>query len=207
MNEYEKRKVVPHPYVKERLLTEGMNALKEKRYKEAYTYLTQLKELQLHDDDVEMALVVCLFEMGHVEEAKERCEQLLERGRGDWTVYISMLVHLQQYDEVVAVIHKLQRKGIDCTPFYHFYSLVKNDSVSARTTGKTIRSDFRKRSMAETTTHPSPIRFAHRSTPCFYFSRYLHDEMKHPIVKTTMLCILRKEQVMEPMTVKNLDKR
>lgn len=77
-----------------------MEALKGKRYKEAYTYFVQLEQLQWHDDDVQMALVVCLFEMGQIEEAKERCEQLLERGSGDWAVYISMLVHLQQYDEV-----------------------------------------------------------------------------------------------------------
>ena len=198
-----KRKVVPHPYVKERLLTEGMNALKEKRYKEAYTYLTQLKELQLHDDDVEMALVVCLFEMGHVEEAKERCEQLLERGRGDWTVYISMLVHLQQYDEVVAVIHKLQRKGMDCTPFLPLLQFSE----------KMIRSQHEQRSkqyesIFESDQWTKQLRTLHqldvRTVPHLVsiFARYLHDEMKHPIVKTTMLHILRKEQVMEPMTVK-----
>lgn len=77
------RKIVPHPYLKERLLAEGMEALKGKRYKEAYTYFVQLEQLQWHDDDVQMALVVCLFEMGQIEEAKERCEQLLERGSGD----------------------------------------------------------------------------------------------------------------------------
>ncbi|KHF29733.1 hypothetical protein LR68_01517 [Anoxybacillus sp. BCO1] len=120
-----KRKVVPHPYVKERLLTEGMNALKEKRYKEAYTYLTQLKELQLHDDDVEMALVVCLFEMGHVEEAKERCEQLLERGRGIGRyTFLCSFIYNNTMKLSQSFINSSEKESI-ARLFYHFYSLVK----------------------------------------------------------------------------------
>ncbi|KFZ42710.1 tetratricopeptide repeat protein, partial [Anoxybacillus sp. KU2-6(11)] len=198
-----KRKVVPHPYVKERLLTEGMNALKEKRYKEGYTYLTQLKELQLHDDDVEMALVVCLFEMGHVGEAKERCEQLLERGKGDWAVYISMLVHLQQYDEVVAVIHKLQRKGIDCTPFLPLLQFSEKMIRSQHEQrAKQYESIFQGNEWAKQLRILQQLDFRLVSHLVPIFVRYLRDETKHSIVKTTMLHILKKEQVTEPMIVK-----
>lgn len=197
------RKIVPHPYLKERLLAEGMEALKEKRYKEAYTYFVQLEQLQWHDDDVQMALVVCLFEMGQIEEAKERCEQLLERGSGDWSVYISMLVHLQQYDEVVAVIHKIQRKGIDCTPFLPLLQFSE----------KMIRSQYEQQAkqyeaIFESEQWSKQLRILHQlDSPIVLrivpiFARYLCDETKHPIVKTTMLHILKKEQVTELITVK-----
>lgn len=197
------RKIVPHPYLKERLLAEGMEALKGKRYKEAYTYFVQLEQLQWHDDDVQMALVVCLFEMGQIEEAKERCEQLLERGSGDWSVYISMLVHLQQYDEVVAVIHKIQRKGIDCTPFLPLLQFSE----------KMIRSQYEQQAkqyeaIFESEQWSKQLRILHQlDSPIVLrivpiFARYLCDETKHPIVKTTTLHILKKEQVTELITVK-----
>ncbi|WP_461200177.1 DUF3196 family protein [Anoxybacillus sp. TBDG-1] len=196
------RKIVPHPHLRERLLTEGMEALKGKRYKEAYTYFVQLEQLELHDD-IQMALVVCLFEMGQVEEAKERCERLLARGIGDWAVYISMLVHLQQYDEVVAVIRKLKQQGTDCTPFLPLLQFSE----------KMIRSQHeqekkRYEAIFQTGQWPKQLRALHQLNSYLVphlvsmFARYLHDETKHPIVKTTMLHILRKEQVIEPMTVK-----
>ncbi|MBB5354728.1 tetratricopeptide (TPR) repeat protein [Anoxybacillus mongoliensis] len=197
------RKIVPHPYLKERLLAEGMDALKGKRYKEAYTYFVQLEQLQLHDDDVEMALVVCLFEMGQAEEAKERCEQLLERGKGDWAIYISMLVHLQQYDEVVAVIHKLQRKGIDCTPFL---PLLQFSEKMIRSHDDHLTKQYESIFQGNEWTKQLRIlqqldlRLVSHLAPIFV--RYLRDETKHPIVKTTMLHILKREQVTEPMTVK-----
>ncbi|MCX8001808.1 MAG: DUF3196 family protein [Anoxybacillus mongoliensis] len=197
------RKIVPHPYLKERLLAEGMDALKGKRYKEAYTYFVQLEQLQLHDDDVGMALVVCLFEMGQAEEAKERCEQLLERGKGDWAIYISMLVHLQQYDEVVAVIHKLQRKGIDCTPFLPLLQFSEkmirshDDHLTKQYESIFQGSEWTKQLRI---LQQLDLRLVSHLAPIFV--RYLRDETKHPIVKTTMLHILKREQVTEPMTVK-----
>ena len=197
------RKIVPHPHLKERLLAEGMDALKEKRYKEAYTYFTQLKQLQLHDDDVEMALVVCLFEMGQVEEAKERCEQLLARGIGDWTIYISMLVHLQQYDEVVAVIRKLKQQGIDCTPFL---PLLQFSEKMIRFQHEQEKKRYE--AIFQSDQWPKQLRVLHQLDShlvphlASMFARYLHDETRNPIVKTTMLHILRKEKVIEPMIVK-----
>ncbi len=197
------RKIVPHPYLKERLLTEGMEALKGKRYKEAYTYFVQLEQLQLHDDDIQMALVVCLFEMGQVEEAKERCEQLLARGIGDWAVYVSMLVHLQQYDEVVAVIHKLQQKGIDCTPFLPLLQFSEkmirsHDDRQTKQYESIFQGDEWTKQLR--ILQQLDLRLVSHLVPIFV--RYLRDETKHPIVKTTMLHILKKEQVTEPVTVK-----
>ncbi|MCX8046615.1 MAG: DUF3196 family protein, partial [Anoxybacillus gonensis] len=198
-----KRKIVPHPYLKERLLSEGMDALKGKRYKEAYIYLKELEQLELHDDDVEMALVVCLFEMGQIQEAKEKCERLLERGKGDWTVYISMLVHLQQYDEVVTVIRKLQQKGFDCTSFLPLLQFSE----------KMIRSQYEQQAkqyepIFESDQWLKQLRILQQLDSRIVlsiapiFARYLCDEEKHPIVKTTMLHMLRKAHVIEPMTVK-----
>jgi tetratricopeptide (TPR) repeat protein len=197
------RKVIPHPYIKERLLAEGMDALKEKRYKEAYTYFTQLQQFNLNDDDVDMALVVCLFEMGRIKEAKEKCEQLLARGTGDWTIYISMLVHLQQYDEVIAVIQTLQQKGIDCTsllPLLHFSEkMVRSHQEQKKKQYEAIfESDqwiaqlhVLQQLERNVVLHLVPM-----------FVRYLRDETNHPAVKTTILQTLKKEQVTEQMTVK-----
>ncbi|WP_010678327.1 tetratricopeptide repeat protein [Bacillus timonensis] len=101
-------KVVPFPKLKERLIEKGLDALTNKKFKEALTLLTQAQELERGNHEIELGIVICLFELGELEEAKENCLFMLREDVGDYfhvlQIYVTILIQLGQYDEVKTTI-------------------------------------------------------------------------------------------------------
>lgn len=103
-----KDKVIPFPNLKERLIEKGHAALAEKRYKDALVLLRQAQEFEKGHHEIELGIVICLFELGELEEAKENCWKMLKEDIGDYfhvlQVYLMILVQLGQYEEVETTI-------------------------------------------------------------------------------------------------------
>ncbi|GMB07435.1 tetratricopeptide repeat protein [Thermolongibacillus altinsuensis] len=203
-----KGKIVPFPHLKERLLEKGMEALQAKRYKEAYEWLEQAKQFDADDADLELAMVVCLFELGEAKEAKKRCQALLEQGKGDWSLYLSILIHLQQYDEVIATIERLQKEGRDCTPFLPLLEFSKKICrSSAENEIKQLTSSLLEQDDWEQ--HVQIIKqlenkYIEPIVPVL--NDYLSDERKHPFVKTMILRLLMSKQVKQVVTIQKFGK-
>lgn len=79
-----KNNIVPFPNLRERLLEKGWEALQAKQYKTALHFFSEANELK-NDPGVELSIVVCLFELGEWEEAKDRCRRLLEKKKDSFS--------------------------------------------------------------------------------------------------------------------------
>jgi tetratricopeptide (TPR) repeat protein len=122
-------KIIRFPKVRERLLEKGLEALQAKQYKEALRFFYEADEIEPNDPEVELSIIVCLFELGEWEEAKERCQHMLQKGGGDdiqiLQIYLSILIHLQQYIEVEATIQTaLQERRLPPSIREHFIRLL-----------------------------------------------------------------------------------
>ncbi|MEH7236219.1 tetratricopeptide repeat protein [Bacillus sp. JJ1562] len=101
-------KIIPFPKLKERLMEKGHEALTNKKFNEALTFLKQAKELEIGNHEIELGIVICLFELGELEQAKENCLVMLKEDVGDYfhvlQIYVTILIQLGQYDEVKTTI-------------------------------------------------------------------------------------------------------
>lgn len=104
-------KIIPFPNLEDRLLHKGMDALKEKQYKDALQIFNQFTEYNPNYPEVEVGIAVCLLELGLYEDAKEKCERLLQEDIGDYfnviQIYITILIQLSEYDKVVTILEAL----------------------------------------------------------------------------------------------------
>lgn len=104
-------KIIPFPNLEDRLLHEGMEALKEKRYKEALQFFNQFEIYNQSYPEVQIGIVVCLLELGLYEDAKEKCERLLQEDIGNYfnvmQIYTTILIQLSEYDKVVTILEAL----------------------------------------------------------------------------------------------------
>ncbi|MEH7387497.1 tetratricopeptide repeat protein [Bacillus sp. JJ1521] len=102
------KKIIPFPKLKERLMEKGLEALSNKKFSEALTLLEQAGELEKGNHEIELGIVICLFELGELEQAKENCLVMLREDVGDYfhilQIYVTILIQLGQYDEVKTTI-------------------------------------------------------------------------------------------------------
>lgn len=109
--------IVFFPKLKDRIINLGKKALEEKNYSKALMLCNQLKEMDEHNSQTELAAVACLLEGNKTLEAKIRCEDLVFgpfESDEAIEVYISILFQLKEYEELQKCIKKLlQQKRID----------------------------------------------------------------------------------------------
>ncbi|MCW9131656.1 hypothetical protein COJ48_07430 [Bacillus cereus] len=109
--------VVLFPQLSERYIDEGFLALKERKFEDALRCFEILRQYNAETEQTELASVICLLELKRMEEAKEKCEQLLETGAvlfGDiLETYVTILVQTNDYEGVIETVEEvLQTKDI-----------------------------------------------------------------------------------------------
>lgn len=109
--------IVFFPKLKDRIINLGKKALEEKNFSKALMLCNQLKEMNEHNSQTELAAVACLLEGNRAREAKERCEDLVFgpfESDEAIEVYISILFQLKEYEELQKNIKRLlTQKRID----------------------------------------------------------------------------------------------
>ncbi|PYZ97306.1 hypothetical protein CR205_01505 [Alteribacter lacisalsi] len=100
--------VIMFPGLVARLVEKGMSALKEKKHYDALRYFQQSTELEPSHPQARYGLVITNIELNRLDEAKKHCESMLKEGIGQYyevlQVYVSLLVQLGDYDEVVTIL-------------------------------------------------------------------------------------------------------
>ncbi|KGA98100.1 hypothetical protein AJ85_09330 [Alkalihalobacillus alcalophilus ATCC 27647 = CGMCC 1.3604] len=103
-----KSKIIPYPGLVRRLIEKGMESLKEKEPREAYELFNEAANYEPDHPQVRFGRVLCLVELGRLEEAVEQTTSLLHEDIGDYydnlQVHISLLVQLARYHEVVHLL-------------------------------------------------------------------------------------------------------
>ena len=91
-------------------------ALKERKFEDALRCFEILRQYNAETEQTELASVICLLELKHMEEAKEKCEQLLETGAvlfGDiLETYVTILVQTNDYEGVIETVEKFCKRKI-----------------------------------------------------------------------------------------------
>ncbi|WP_163101328.1 tetratricopeptide repeat protein [Peribacillus alkalitolerans] len=110
-NKQKQDNVIPLPGLSQRLIKLGLDALANKNFKEAYSYLTQAIELEPDHADLHIGLVVSMVELGLYKEAKQLCKEIMHKGIGDYfqvvSIYLMVLLHLNEHEEMVSTIEAL----------------------------------------------------------------------------------------------------
>ena len=118
-------KVILFPDLEQRLLEKGLESLQQKKFREAVEYLEEANALAPDNHEILFGLVLAYFEIGSLTKAKELANQMLHMGIGDYIhiveIYITILVQLHQYDEIVSTIEVLlEDREIPKEKFEHF---------------------------------------------------------------------------------------
>jgi len=120
--------IVFFPKLKDRIISLGKKALEEKNYSKALMLCDQLKEMDEHNSQTELAAVACLLEGNKPIEAKIRCEDLVFgpfESDEAIEVYISILFQLKEYEVLQKSIKKLlQQKRIDETQMDKYQAML-----------------------------------------------------------------------------------
>lgn len=106
-----KGNVIVFPKTVDRLLSEGMNLLKDEKYENARDKLYQVLSYEPEHAGALGAYCYCLFELGEYEEALEVCQELLKVGPIHYLetmeLYISILMQVKEFEEAERMIEIL----------------------------------------------------------------------------------------------------
>ncbi|MFC4737473.1 tetratricopeptide repeat protein [Bacillus daqingensis] len=121
--------VVLFPGLISRLVERGMQALKEKRYYDALSCFQQTTDLEPNHPQARYGMVITNIELNRMEQAESHCRSMLDEGVGDYyeilQVYISILVQLGDYEEVVHMLESVMEEDrLPSDKAEHFYQLL-----------------------------------------------------------------------------------
>jgi tetratricopeptide (TPR) repeat protein len=224
LKEFQKQNhnVVQFPKLKERLHEKAMVALKDKKYKEAFEYYSQLDEMYEDAEtssDIQVGLVICLLELGYLQEAKEKCKGLLHKDVGNYydilQIYLTILVQLHEYDEVVVILEAvLHENRIPSDKAEHLFQLLdfsrkmQNQGIVTKNSAeeKVDSTEYAKDLL--TTEDPNlqlqtihKLRSVNIRKVVSVLKEALLTDGVHPAVKTMIIQLLQENQVDEQMFV------
>ncbi len=108
------KNVIPFPNLKDRLFEKGMALLQQKKYREALPVFQQLRDMEGGYPQVQAGIVICLLEMGRLEEARAESKRLLNEDIGDYfenlQIYITVLIQMNEYDEAASVLEAVMEE-------------------------------------------------------------------------------------------------
>lgn len=218
-----KARVIQFPKLKERLLDKGMDAIKDKNYKHALDLLSQAKEIDQKNDEIEFGIVMCLFEMGRLEEAKQGCKRMLLEDIGDYfnvlQFYLTILIQLGEYTEVKTTLEAVFQE--DQVPPQHAENLYQLLEFSRRYTSnreEIMDGEFERenkyeqirRILLEETDKNEQIKLLHTlkesniSKYLDLIQQYLIDPTKDVVIKTMIIQLLIDHSIEKKITVEKL---
>jgi tetratricopeptide (TPR) repeat protein len=224
-NNLKEATVIQFPKLKERLIEKGLEALKSKKYNDALSLLLQAQELAGEHDEIDLGIVLCLLELGELEEAKDRCKLMLHQDIGDYfnvlQVYLTILIQLRQYQEVKetieAVLEEDQVPSKYAESFYQLLELSKKMILSGDelyeldeesedrveyTLSERIQEillDREDRNEQAAFVHSIKEYSVHKYLELL--NQFLGNPTKDPMIKTLLLQIMMEQNVQDQMVV------
>ncbi|KMJ56955.1 hypothetical protein AB685_18285 [Bacillus sp. LL01] len=208
------KKIVEFPNLKQRLLEKAMQTMKEKKFSEALGLFEQAREKEYAYAEVELGMVVCYMELGQLTEAKNRCKKMLREDIGDYfhvlQIYITILIQLKEYGEVKSTIEAILEE--DKLPaqyaqnFYQLLEFARKMLPSEEENAEQFEPDFGQPNSdfdEMVQLHEGSLQkqyeiiqlLKHRNIRPLIteIEKYLMDELKHPVLKTFLLHILKEQ--------------
>lgn len=205
-----KNNIVRFPHLHARLLEKGWEALQEKQYETALQFFLEASELK-SDSELEMCIVVCFVEIGEWQEAKVRCQQLLEKKKDDvqlLQMYLSILLQLQQYEEMETIIRNaLAHRFFSPATRDHLLQLLQFSEKMQHRLPRAV-DDQPIRQLLESPRLDDQLQAIQQleNEPVVsylpFIQAYLWNEANHPMAKTMVVRLLTAQRVNEQVTIR-----
>ncbi|GAA5416264.1 hypothetical protein Pryu01_01296 [Paraliobacillus ryukyuensis] len=102
------KKIVLFPKWKEKIEARAFQALRNKRFEEALENLNTLLDYQVSNQEIDIAKLTCLIELGRQREAELLCEELLTKKDDHYFAYVhiyaTLLFQANKYEGVAELI-------------------------------------------------------------------------------------------------------
>jgi tetratricopeptide (TPR) repeat protein len=211
--------IVLFPKLKRRLLERGHECLNEKQFQEAHDTFQLMREYEYHTAETELAMIICLVELGRLQEAKETCEELVWGKMQHFDaleIYLSILVQLNNYEEVERVLERaFKEDGISQEHVHKLRALLSitqkmNDTIVDEEDSEELHyiedvllhnNDVKAQMSLLQSLHGRMLKYALPT-----FREFLASETRHPMVKTMILHVLMKEQIEATLFIKKFNR-
>jgi tetratricopeptide (TPR) repeat protein len=209
-------KLIHFPRLKERLIDKGLQALNEKKFVEALSLLRQAEELLANSPEIELGIVICLVELGELEEAKERCKRMLLEAKGDYyqvlQIYLLILIQLHEYEEMQITIEAvLEENRVPAQYAENLYKMLEFSRSMNEKHGKKTLEDERLLECEEILINGNRIEKQHELIQTLknrnikkyipILQEFLKLPEKHPVMKTSILQILMEQDTDQKVIV------
>lgn len=200
--------IVLFPKWQERLESASLEALKKKRYDEALEKLEQLIEYRVDHQEIMVAKMICLMELGKHNAAETFAETLLNKNDDGYFhymhIYLTILFQTNQYQRLMETVeNELKDKAVPAVmkeQFHQLYAISQN--MQRDLADKRSREDYLEfeRAIDEQDDHRQWVVITRLQSagvnPRESMYRILENEMVSPVVKTALLLWV-KEQTIE----------
>jgi tetratricopeptide (TPR) repeat protein len=226
-----RRKAKPHqdniflfPNVERLLLEKGLERIKDKKYHEAIDFLEKAQELDEENEEIAIGLIIAYFEANQLTAAKELAQSRLKKGTEDYfhliEIYITILLQLNEYEEIVTTIQALlEEREIPIEKLDNFVKLLEFSKRKLED-GETLKSAYdytvedpiEKWNLVES--HDINEQFlavaelAHKNVRAYLpkIIDYLRSPAGHPFVKTMLLQLLKEQEIAQELEIEKFGK-
>lgn len=220
----EEAKIISFPNLGERLIVKGLDELGNRNFRDAALLFSQAREFEPENDEVCMGLVVSLVELEYYEESKELCQEMLNKGIGDYfqliNIYLMVLLQLSEHQEMVTTIEMLfEENQIPFDKEEHFEKMLQFSKRALE--DKKEEADRQKQQLAEELKEDELFEGKTDNEMFLVISKltninirpfipqieqFLQEEQGHPFFKTMLLNILADQEYNEEVTLKKFSK-
>ncbi|SDI58731.1 tetratricopeptide repeat protein [Natribacillus halophilus] len=120
--------VVLFPGTIKRLLSDGLSSLEAGDFQRGLQHFNHILDYDDAHEQAHYGRLVCLLELGYLEEGKQTAKDMLHAGMGEYYevlfFYVSALVQLGEWDAVVHTIERLQKQGLPAKYAEQFYQFL-----------------------------------------------------------------------------------
>lgn len=212
----EKSNIVAFPNLYERLIEKGLDRLAAKDFKSAADLFSEAKEMGPDHPDLNIGLVVSLVELGRYSEARELCEEVLQKGIGDYfqvvNIYLMVLLQLNEHEKMTAVIEALLEEGhVPPEKEEHFRTMLEfsrraledkpADKEEADQESDQLFPDLSEPALLEIISKLPRLNIRPHIEE---IAALLKNEEIHPFIKTLLLNVLQEQGVTEEVAVRKL---
>ncbi|AIM15798.1 MULTISPECIES: lipopolysaccharide assembly protein LapB [Neobacillus] len=222
-----KNNVLFFPGAEKKLIDKGMENLQNKNYSEAIRYLEEANVLDPNNEQVLFGLVFSYIEAGSFEKAKALTTEMLQKGIGDYIymveLYLTILVHLHEYEEIITTIEALyEENAIPFERYDHFKTMLHysrkmaENHIESENTKPVVEKmelemtelDLHKLSQKNLNEQMAIVTNITNKNIRPYLNEieaYLADDNGHPFIKTILLSLLKEQEVDRKIIVRKFN--
>ncbi|KHE72892.1 tetratricopeptide repeat protein [Halobacillus sp. BBL2006] len=206
--------IVMFPKWKSTLENVGLQALKEKRYRDALEALQPLLDYGVASDDVVTGILMSWIELGNFDDAEELCQKQMKENMDQYYhylhIYITILFQSNRYQDIVDLLDEVfEEENIphqSRTQLWQMYEvsrkLLEDDQKEK---GEQLHSDFlealEKEDVREQWGLIQKLKKQPAQSYIDTFVSVLQNKVTHPIIKTAIIEWFRDSQVDQTLTI------